>query len=76
MKKFGLKSDEQFVYDLLCDQKVLVVPGTGFNYGSDDHFRIVILPTIDELNQAMDKIEFFLENRRVLSTKTVEEIIA
>jgi len=76
MKKFGLQNDEQFVYDLLCDQKVLVVPGTGFNYIHDDHFRIVILPTVDELNQAMDKIEYFLESRRVLSTKTVEEIIA
>jgi alanine-synthesizing transaminase len=76
LKKFGLKSDEQFVYDLLSDQKVLVVAGTGFNYIHDDHFRIVFLPTIDELNQAMDKLEFFLENRRVLSTRTVEEVIA
>jgi alanine-synthesizing transaminase len=76
MKKFGLKNDEQFVYDLLSDQKVLVVAGTGFNYISDDHFRIVFLPTVDELNQAMDKIEFFFENHRILSTKTVEDVIA
>jgi len=55
---------------------VLVVAGTGFNYISDDHFRIVFLPTIDELNQAMDKIEFFFENHRMLSTKTVEDVIA
>jgi alanine-synthesizing transaminase len=76
LKKFGLQNDEQFVYDLLSEQKVLVVAGTGFNYISDDHFRIVILPTVDELNQAMDKLEFFLENHRVLSTRTVEDIIA
>lgn len=76
LKKFGLKNDEQFVYDLLSEQKVLVVAGTGFNYVSDDHFRIVILPTVDELNQAMDKLEFFLENHRVLSTRTIEDIIA
>ncbi|REA57524.1 aminotransferase [Dyadobacter luteus] len=76
LKKFGLKNDEQFVYDLLSEQKVLVVAGTGFNYKSDDHFRIVILPTLDELNQAMDKLEFFLENRRVLSSRTVEDVIA
>jgi alanine-synthesizing transaminase len=76
LKKFGLQNDEQFVYDLLSEQKVLVVAGTGFNYVSDDHFRIVILPTVDELNQAMDKLEFFLENHRVLSTRTVEDIIA
>jgi len=76
LKKFGLVNDEKFVYDLLSEQKVLVVAGTGFNYITDDHFRIVFLPTIDELNQAMDKLEYFLETRRVLSTRTVEEIIA
>ncbi|KAA6433965.1 pyridoxal phosphate-dependent aminotransferase [Dyadobacter flavalbus] len=75
LKKFGLKTDEQFVYDLLSDQKVLVVAGTGFNYISNDHFRIVFLPTIDELNQAMDKLEYFLENHRVLSAKTIENVI-
>lgn len=76
LKKFGLQDDEKFVYDLLSEQKVLVVAGTGFNYVSDDHFRIVFLPTLDELNQAMDKLEYFLESRRVLSTRTVEDVIA
>jgi len=76
LKKFGLEGDEKFVYDLLSEQKVLVVAGTGFNYITDDHFRIVFLPTIDELNQAMDKLEYFLETRRVLSTRTVEDVIA
>ena len=76
LKKFGLVNDEKFVYDLLSEQKVLVVAGTGFNYITDDHFRIVFLPTIDELNQAMDKLEYFLETRRVLSTRTVEDVIA
>ena len=76
LKKFSLVNDEKFVYDLLSEQKVLVVAGTGFNYITDDHFRIVFLPTIDELNQAMDKLEYFLETRRVLSTRTVEDVIA
>jgi alanine-synthesizing transaminase len=76
LKKFGLEGDEKFVYDLLSEQKVLVVAGTGFNYITEDHFRIVFLPTLDELNQAMDKIEYFLETRRVLSSKTVEDVIA
>jgi alanine-synthesizing transaminase len=76
LKKFGLENDEKFVYDLLSEQRVLVVAGTGFNYISDDHFRIVTLPTVDELNQALDKLEYFLETRRVLSTRTIEEIIA
>lgn len=75
LKKFGLHSDEQFVYDLLSEQKVLVVAGTGFNYISDDHFRIVILPTVDELNMAMNKLQLFLENRKVLSNRMIEDVI-
>ncbi|MEO6684808.1 MAG: aminotransferase class I/II-fold pyridoxal phosphate-dependent enzyme, partial [Dyadobacter sp.] len=75
LKKFGLQNDEKFVFDLLSEQKVLVVAGTGFNYITDDHFRIVFLPTVDELNQALDKLEYFLETRRVLSTQTVESIL-
>jgi alanine-synthesizing transaminase len=75
LKKFGLANDESFVYDLLCEQKILVVAGTGFNFITDDHFRIVFLPTLDELNQAMDKMSYFLETRRVLSSKTVEDVI-
>ncbi|CAG5002939.1 Glutamate-pyruvate aminotransferase AlaA [Dyadobacter sp. CECT 9275] len=75
LKKFGLHTDEQFVYDLLSEQKVLVVAGTGFNYITDDHFRIVFLPTLDELNQAMDKVQFFLESRRVLSSRMIEDIM-
>ncbi|MBE9463570.1 pyridoxal phosphate-dependent aminotransferase [Dyadobacter subterraneus] len=69
LKKFGLQNDEKFVYELLCEQKVLVVPGTGFNYITDDHFRIVFLPTVDELNQALDKLEYFLESRQVSSSQ-------
>lgn len=75
LKKFGLHTDEQFVYDLLSEQKVLVVAGTGFNYISDDHFRIVILPTVDELNMAMNKLQLFLENRKVLSNRMIEDVI-
>ena len=75
LKKFGLLNDEKFVYELLSEQKVLVVPGTGFNYITDDHFRIVFLPTVDELNQALDKLEYFLETRRVLSTQPARLVI-
>lgn len=75
LKKFGLQNDEKFVYDLLSEQKVLVVPGTGFNYITDDHFRIVFLPTVDELNQALDKLEYFLENRRVLLNQTAAPVL-
>jgi alanine-synthesizing transaminase len=75
LSKFSFKDDGQFVFDLLSEQKVLVVAGTGFNYIHNDHFRIVTLPTADELNQAMDRIEVFLETRRVPVSNVVEEII-
>lgn len=64
LAQFRLDSDEQFVYDLLTEQKVLVVSGTGFNYIHNDHFRIVCLPTVDELTIALDRIEAFLNSRR------------
>ncbi len=61
LSKFSFKDDGEFVYNLLSEQKVLVVSGTGFNYIHNDHFRIVFLPTADELNLAMDRIGHFLE---------------
>jgi alanine-synthesizing transaminase len=64
LSQFHLADDNQFVYDLLVEQKVLVVAGNGFNYAEPDHFRIVCLPTVDELTVALDRIEAFLESRR------------
>ncbi|PLK45099.1 pyridoxal phosphate-dependent aminotransferase [Emticicia sp. TH156] len=65
LKKFTLKDDEQFVFDLLSEQKVLVVSGTGFNYSKGDHFRIVFLPSAEELETASNRIRLFLEGHRV-----------
>ena len=73
---FDFANDGEFVYDLLSDQKVLVVAGTGFNYIHEDHFRIVFLPTTDELNQAMDRMEHFLESRRVPAARSIEEVLS
>ncbi|MFC5407746.1 pyridoxal phosphate-dependent aminotransferase [Larkinella bovis] len=64
LSQFRLANDDEFVFDLLDEQKVLVVAGTGFNYVHDDHFRIVCLPSLDDLNLAIDRIEEFLESRR------------
>jgi alanine-synthesizing transaminase len=64
LSQFRIANDDDFVYDLLDEQKVLVVAGTGFNYVYDDHFRIVCLPSIDDLKLAIDRIETFLESRR------------
>ncbi|GAB3335021.1 pyridoxal phosphate-dependent aminotransferase [Larkinella ripae] len=64
LSQFNIVSDDDFVFDLLDEQKVLVVAGTGFNYVHNDHFRIVCLPSIDDLTPALDRIEAFLESRR------------
>ncbi|MFD1143421.1 pyridoxal phosphate-dependent aminotransferase [Larkinella insperata] len=64
LSQFNIASDDDFVYDLLDEQKVLVVAGTGFNYVHNDHFRIVCLPSVDDLTPALDRIETFLESRR------------
>jgi len=52
--------DEKFVLDLLRDQELLVVQGTGFNWPAPDHFRIVTLPRKDELEEAVGRIATFL----------------
>lgn len=63
-KKFNITSDDQFALDLLRQEKMLVVQGTGFNWPQPDHFRIVFLPHVDELDQAMDRLEHFLHAYR------------
>jgi alanine-synthesizing transaminase len=75
LRQFDFKNDGDFVYQLLSEQKVLVVAGTGFNYITPDHFRIVCLPQLDELEIALNRIESFLESKRVYSTKTIEEFL-
>ncbi len=62
--KFNITDDVQFALDLLKEKKVLVVQGTGFNWGAPDHFRIVYLPRIDILHEAVSKIADFLDGYR------------
>ncbi len=64
VKKFNITDDVQFALDLLKEKKVLVVQGTGFNWGAPDHFRIVYLPRIDILHEAVSKIADFLDGYR------------
>ena len=58
--KFNITDDEQFALDLLREQKLLVVQGSGFNWHEPDHFRVVYLTRIEVLKEAMDKLEAFL----------------
>lgn len=63
-KKFNITNDEQFALDLLRDKKILLIHGGGFNWGKPDHFRIVYLPRIEILKDAMEKMEDFLKYYR------------
>ncbi len=63
-KLYPITSDQQFAYELLAEEKVLIVQGTGFNWPGHDHFRLVFLPNVDDLREAIGRIERFLSNYR------------
>ena len=63
-KIYPIKDDQQFILDLLLEEKVLLVQGTGFNWKTPDHFRVVFLPNVDDLTEAIKRIARFLENYR------------
>ena len=60
-KKFNITNDEKFALDLLRDKKLLIVHGGGFNWGQPDHFRVVYLPRIADLEKATKKLGEFLD---------------
>lgn len=64
VKKFNIVNDEQFALDLLRDKKLLIVHGSGFNWKQPDHFRIVYLPRIEVLKDAMGLLGDFLSTYR------------
>ncbi|MCI5514629.1 MAG: aminotransferase class I/II-fold pyridoxal phosphate-dependent enzyme [Oscillospiraceae bacterium] len=64
IKKFNITDDEQFALDFLREKKVLIVHGGGFNWQEPDHFRVVYLPRVEVLNEAMDKLGDFLTTYR------------
>ena len=63
-KVYPIADDQQFAYELLAEQKVLIVQGTGFNWVAHDHFRVVFLPNVDDLSEAIGRIERFLSHYR------------
>ncbi|MBR3818358.1 MAG: pyridoxal phosphate-dependent aminotransferase [Clostridia bacterium] len=63
-KKFNITDDQKFTLDLLKAKKILVTCGTGFNWKQPDHFRIVFLPDITSLEDAMEKLADFLDGYR------------
>lgn len=63
-KMYPIKDDQQFILELLEQEKVLVVQGTGFNWPNPDHLRIVFLPNSDDLTEAIGRIARFLDGYR------------
>ena len=61
---YGITDDEEFALDLLHEKKILITRGGGFNWPKPDHFRIVYLPRIGTLREAMGKLADFLESYR------------
>jgi alanine-synthesizing transaminase len=63
-KMYPIADDQQFAYELLAEEKVLIVQGTGFNWPTPDHFRLVFLPNSDDLSDAIGRIARFLGHYR------------
>ena len=61
---YPIEDDQKFVLDLLLEEKVLLVQGTGFNWHHPDHFRVVFLPNADDLTEAIGRIANFLQRYR------------
>jgi alanine-synthesizing transaminase len=63
-RRFNITSDEKFILDLLREQHLLLVQGTGFNWPEPDHFRVVFLPDRETLTDALRRLGVFLEHYR------------
>jgi alanine-synthesizing transaminase len=62
---YPIEDDQQFVIDLLRAKKLLVTHGTGFNWPNPDHFRLVTLPDVKLLEEAIGRIAEYLDEIRV-----------
>jgi len=58
---YPIADDQQFILELLEAEKVLLVQGRGFNWPTPDHFRVVFLPNVDDLGEAIGRIARFLD---------------
>ena len=62
---YDIKDDEAFALDLLRSKHILVTHGTGFNWFEPDHFRLVALPDVKMLEEAIGRIAEYLEEIRL-----------
>ena len=64
VRRFNIHDDERFALDLLRQEKILIVHGSGFNWPEPDHFRIVFLPRVEDLEAGLQRLGHFLANYR------------
>ena len=62
VKKYNIKDDSKMILDLLRQEHLLMVQGTGFNWPKPDHFRITFLPNEEILTDAANRLAHFLKN--------------
>ena len=67
---YPIADDREFFLEVLNETRVMLVQGTGFNWASPDHFRIVFLPHEDDLREAIARIARFLANYRQTHAQT------
>ena len=75
-KIYPIANDQNFILEMLKETKVLLVQGTGFNWPSPDHFRIVFLPHEADLREAIGRISKFLAAYRKQSVAGKQSIPA
>ena len=61
---YPIDNDQDFIAELLQEERVLLVQGSGFNWPAPDHFRLVFLPHEDDLRDAIARIARFLAGYR------------
>lgn len=59
LNRYPIADDRKLMVDLLHETHVLLVPGSGFEWDAPDHFRVVMLPTPDELTDVFAKVGAF-----------------
>ena len=62
VKKFNITNDKKFAFDFLHEKHIFIVPGSGFDWPTPDHFRIVMLPEPTEMTKAMQDLGDFLSH--------------
>ena len=55
-----IRDDERMIIDLLEQEHLLLSHGTGFNFPTTDHLRVVFLAPVDVLDDAIDRLARFL----------------